>query len=163
MTPETTPAELWALLTMKVHIHPRREWREPGKATGAVRCELVLPAVDLRVDRRFYFRTAHGFAGVARFVRRQLPSSDEARIGGSFTVLVEIRAKGFGARWKRLVRWVPEDNLSSQLQLASELWARLPKEKHQECDQEDLELPDAIARLRVPPGTGGPAEKRSKR
>jgi len=146
---------------VKVYIHPRREWREPGKATGTVRCELVLPALDLRVDRRFHLRDS-GFAGVARFVRRQLPSSEEARSGGSFTVLVEIRAKGFGARWKRLVRWVPEDNLASKLQLAGELWAQLPKEKHQECDQEDLELPAAVARLRVPTGPIRGTEKRSK-
>jgi hypothetical protein len=146
---------------VKVHIHPRREWREPGKATGTVRCELVLPAVDLRVDRRFHLRT-QGLAGVARFVRRQLPDSEEARSGGSFTVLVEIRAKSLGVRWKRLVRWTPGEDLASRLQLAGELWAQFPKEKHHECDPEDLDLPQAVARLRVPPGSAGRTDKQSK-
>ena len=35
----------------------------------------------------------------------------------------------------------------------------MPKEKHQECDQEDLELPDAIAKLKVLIGRGGPPRK----
>jgi hypothetical protein len=32
------------------------------------------------------------------------------------------------------------DDITSQLQLAGERWAQLPKEKHQVCDQEDLEV-----------------------
>jgi hypothetical protein len=144
---------------VKVHIHPRREWREPGKATGTARCELVLPALDLRIDRHFHLNATQGLAGVARFVRRLLPSSEEACSGGSFTVLVQIRAKGLGVRWRRLVRWVPGEDLGSQLQLAGELWSRLPKEKHHECDQEDLELPDAIAKLKALIGQGGPPRK----
>ena len=38
---------------MKVHIHPRREWRQPGRATGGVRCKLVLPAIDHQLTQSF--------------------------------------------------------------------------------------------------------------
>ena len=135
---------------MKVHIHPRREWREPGKATGTVRCELVLPALELRVDRRFNLGEARDLNGVATFVRRRLPTAEEALIGGSFTVLVEIRAKSFGVRWRRLAKWVAGDELDVHLERAKALWARLPKEKWHDRDEEDLDLAEAVARLRVP-------------
>jgi hypothetical protein len=138
---------------MKVHIHQRREWRQPGKATGIIRYRLALPANDYQLTARLR-PPAKGLGIVATFARRQLAVSEELRRGGSFTVDVEVRAANLGARWKRLVRWVPGEDLELLLRQAGTLWADWPKEIAQDRDEKDVEMDEAIARLR-----GGPPQK----
>jgi hypothetical protein len=133
---------------MKVHIHPRREWRQPGRATGEVRCKLVLPAIDHQLTRYFQLKPAEGIGIVTSFVRRQLPDTEAFRSDGSFTIDVQVRAVSLGVRWKRLLRWAPGDDLEGLLRQASRRWADWPREIWHDRDEEDLELGDAIARLR---------------
>jgi hypothetical protein len=132
---------------MKAHIHPRREWRQPGKATGIIRYRLVLPANDYLLSARLR-PPRKGLGIIASFARRQLAISEELRVDGSFTVDFEVRAANLGSRWKRLMRWLPGDNLELLLRQASKTWADLPKEILQDRDEEDVELGEAIARLR---------------
>jgi len=132
---------------MKVHIHPRREWRQPGKATGIIRYRLVLPANEYQLTARLR-PPGKGLGIVATFARRQLAISEELQNGGSFTVDFQVRAANLGTRWKRFVRWVPGEDLELLLRQASTFWAGLPKEILQDRDEEDLEMGEAIARLR---------------
>lgn len=132
---------------MKVHIHPRREWRQPGKATGLIRYRLVLPANDYLLTTRLR-PPGKGLGIIATFARRQLAISEELRIGGSFTIDFEVRAANLGSRWKRLLRWVPGENLELLLRQANKTWLDLPKEIHHDRDEDDVELGEAIARLR---------------
>jgi hypothetical protein len=134
---------------VKARIHPRREWRIPGNATGTVRCTLQLPAIDFDTDRRFNLRSQRSISKVAAFLRRHLPTAESARAGGSFAILAEIRSKGLGVRWKRLALWRADDEVDSALKQAARRWSELPREQF-EKSEEELELTDAIARLRVP-------------
>jgi hypothetical protein len=135
---------------MKVNIHPRREWRRPGKATGTLRCILRLPAIEVDINRQFRLRPARAISELASFLRRHVPTAESAGVGGSIRIMAEIRSESLGVRWKRLAQWRPGDNLNSQLRLVNRLWAELPKEKF-ERDDEELELSAAVAKLRVKP------------
>ena len=133
---------------MTVHIHPRREWRQPGKATGTVRCAVALPAIDYRLEQRFRLKPTQTLGVVTTFVRRHLRVAEEVRSGGQVTLGLEIRAANLGIRWKRILRWTPGDDLERLLRQASQRWADWPKEISHDHDDEDLEMGDAIARLR---------------
>lgn len=58
---------------MKVHIHPRREWRQPGKATGIIRYRLVLPASDYQLSARLNL-SGKGPGIIATLAHKQLAS-----------------------------------------------------------------------------------------
>jgi hypothetical protein len=135
---------------MKVHIHPRRQWRQPGTATGSIRCGLVFPAIDYQLTRWFdlKLKPTQSLGVVTTFVRRNLPRSETMRSGGSVTVDLEVRAANLGARWRRLVRWAPGEDLEMLLRQAAQRWVDWPKEIHHDRDEEDVEMGEAIARLR---------------
>jgi hypothetical protein len=133
---------------MKVHIHPRREWRQPGKATCKLRCKLVLPAIDHQRTDHFHLKSTDGIGIVTTFARQHLPVAEAFRSDGSFTVDLQVRAVSLGVRWKRLIRWVPGDELEELLRQASQRWTDWPKEILHERDEEDVEMGEAIARLR---------------
>jgi hypothetical protein len=133
---------------VKVHIHPRREWRKPGKATGEIRCKLVLPAIDHQRTDYFHLKSTDGIGIVTTFARQHLLVAEAFRSDGSFTVDLQVRAVSLGHRWKRLLRWVPGDDLEELLRQAAQHWADWPKEIWHERDEEDVEMAEAIARLR---------------
>jgi hypothetical protein len=133
---------------MKVHIHPRREWRQPGKATGKLRCKLVMPAIDDQLTRYFQLKPTDRIGIVTTFVRRNLPLAEAFRSDGSFTLDIQVRAANLGVRWRRLARWVSGEDLELLFRQVSQRWIDWPKEISHDRDEEDVEMADAIVKLR---------------
>ena len=80
---------------------PRRmkaSWQRAGFATGQIRCEVRLPALDLEFDRRCNW-TDHPLTEARRFILKRLPSAPTALEGATFTIRAEFRAIGRGVRW----------------------------------------------------------------
>jgi hypothetical protein len=86
----------------------------PGKATGAIRCQLNLPAIDVDWDCR-----GRAFDSLRRSLRRQLPTASSALEGGSFTISAEFRAPKLGSRWRPISRWRAGQNVEAALERAA--------------------------------------------
>lgn len=106
------------------------KWQKAGFATGALACEVSLPASDSRIDRRCQ-QTGHAFDEARRFIRRHLPSAPSALEGATFTITAEFRARGGGVRRRVICRWQAGDSVTAALQEGARLWAQLPKERKQ--------------------------------
>jgi hypothetical protein len=104
------------------------QWQRAGHATGAIRCQVILPASDTRIDMRCQ-QTPHAFRYACRFIERHLPSASHARTDASFTISAEFRAASGGTRWRVVCRWRAGEPVEAAIQEATALWKRIPKEE----------------------------------
>jgi hypothetical protein len=106
------------------------KWQRAGFATGAVQCELSLPASDACIDRRCQ-RTRHAFEEARQFIRRHLPSAPLALEGATFTITADFRARGGGIRRRVICRWRAGESVTAVLEEGARIWAQIPKERQE--------------------------------
>jgi hypothetical protein len=111
-----------------------RQRRIAGQATGSVVCNINLPALDEKFDRRFGFAYRDGIHArkltrVRRFVREKLPQTETASEGATVVIVASVRKANGALAWTELSKWQSGESLAAFLDAADEAWLCLPKEE----------------------------------
>ena len=106
----------------------KRNFHAPGPM-GTVLCEITLPALELRLDRRITLaKPARMMAAVRRFVGNRLTGHSAALQGAGMTVTAFVRKDNGRFAPKRLVTWKYGESLDEALAAASDKWVALFEE-----------------------------------
>ena len=104
-------------------------WQRPGRATGALRCRLRLPAVDEVLD----LQRESSLLYVRRFIEKNLSVlTKPAREDAVFTISVEFRAPKHGVRWRPICRWREGDSIEKVFERATAVISAIPQEPRHE-------------------------------
>jgi hypothetical protein len=106
-----------------------RDRATPARATGAIICDLRVPAIEENFVRWFVPTSNHTRAGVRRFIVKNLPKDGIGLEGASFVISAEVRRRSGGISRKRLVTWCSGEEIQVALERAASDWAQLPKEE----------------------------------
>ena len=101
----------------------------PGRATGAIICDLRLPAIEENFVKWFVPTSHHTMAGVRRFIMKNLPKDGIGLEGASFVISAEVRRRSGAIGRRRLVTWRSGGEIQVALDRAASEWAQLPKEE----------------------------------
>ena len=102
----------------------RAERHQPGKPTGAFRCVLQRPLLDINQD--IYFSAGDPLRKLRRFLRDWLPDGGVGDEDASFTFSAIVRHRGNqGGRQIVLCRWRTGQSVTAALDRAAERWKAL--------------------------------------
>jgi len=114
---------------MRVRKLKPRDRATPSRATGAIICDLRLPAIAENFVRWFVPTSNHTMAGVRRFIVKHLPKDGIALEGASLVISAEVRRRSGGIGRKRLATWCSGEEIQVAIDRAASEWVQLPKEE----------------------------------
>ena len=128
---EPTPQRGLAQSTTKMQVRKLkpRDRVTPARATGAIICDLRLPAIGENLVRWFAPTSKHTMAAIRRFVVKNLPNNGIGLEGASFVISATVRRRSGSIGRKRLVTWCSGEEIHVALDMAASEWAQLPKEE----------------------------------
>jgi hypothetical protein len=125
---------------MRVRKLRPRDRSTPARATGAIICDLRLPAIGDNFVKCFVPTSHHAMAGVRRFIVKNLPKEGIGLEGASLVISAAVRSRSGAIGRKRLVTWCSGEEIQAALDRAASEWAQLPKEEWK-GEAVEVELP----------------------